>query len=128
MNIVSIALAAVCISVIVLSLRQIKPEIAQLVSIGAAVLLFACVLPYITEAIQQMKQFSHISSMGGRFIEPIIKITGIAYITNLGAELCSDAGETALAGRVEMAGKILICVLTIPIAREAFMKITGILQ
>ena len=128
MNIASISIAAVCISIIVLSVRKINQEMAQLISIGAVILLFAAILPYITQAVSQIKQFSVISSMGGRYIEPIIKITGIAYITNLGAELCSDAGESALASRVEMAGKIAICILTIPIAREAFTKITEILQ
>ena len=128
MNIVSISLAAVCISVIVLSIKQIKPDMAQMISIAGAFLLFIAILPYITEAINSIKQFSSISTLGGRYIEPILKITGIAYITNLGAELCADAGEKALAGKVELAGKIAICTLTIPIAREAFTKIMGILR
>lgn len=128
MNITSICIAAVCISVIILSVRQIKPEIAHIISIGAAVLLFLSIIPYINEIISTIKQFSYISASSSRYFEPIIKITGIAYITNLSSQICSDAGETALASRVEMAGKVAICMLTIPIAREAFTKITGILQ
>lgn len=128
MNIISISLLAVCISVIILSVRQIKPDMAHVMSIASSVLLFLAVVPYINEAIIEIKQFSHITFSSAKYLEPIIKITGIAYITNLSSQICADAGETALASRVELAGKVAICMLTIPIAREAFTKITGIIQ
>ncbi|MBR1969703.1 MAG: stage III sporulation protein AD [Clostridia bacterium] len=128
MNIISICALAVCISVLILSVRQIKPDMAHVLSIASAILLFLAVIPYINEAISQIKEFSHINIGSAKYLEPIIKITGIAYITNISSQLCADAGETALASRVEMAGKVAICMLTIPIAREAFTKITGILQ
>ena len=128
MNIISISLLGVCISVIILSVRQIKPDMAHIMSIAAVILLFLAVVPYINEAIREIREFSHITLSSAKYLEPIIKITGIAYVTNLSAQICADAGETALASRVEMAGKIAICMLTIPIAREAFTKITGIIQ
>ena len=128
MNIISISLLGVCISVIILSVQQIKPDMAHVMSIAASILLFLAVVPYINEAISEIKQFSHITLSSAKYLEPIIKITGIAYITNLSSQICADAGETALASRVEMAGKVAICMLTIPIAREAFTKITGIIQ
>jgi len=69
-----------------------------------------------------------LSPSGSNYITPILKITGIAYISQIGCDLCSDAGETALAGRVEMAGKLAICTVSLPIAREAFMSIIEILN
>ena len=75
-----------------------------------------------------MQEFASYSKSGGRYIEPILKITGVAYISQIGAQLCEDSGEKTLAGRVETAGKIAICVIAIPIAREAFVKIIGILS
>ena len=128
MNIISISLLAVCLSVIILSVRQIKPDMAHIMSIAAAILLFLAVVPYINEAIRNIREFSHITLSSAKYLEPIIKITGIASVTNLSSQICADAGETALASRVEMAGKVAICMLTIPIAREAFTKITGIIQ
>ena len=128
MNILSISLLAVCICVIILSVRQIKPDMAHVMSIASTILLFLAIVPYINEAIREIKQFSNITLSSAKYLEPIIKITGIAYVTNLSSQICADAGETALASRVEMAGKVAICMLTIPIAREAFTKITGIIQ
>ena len=127
MNIVSICGAALCVSVLILSVRQIKPEMAHVISIASAILLFLAVVPYINEAIREIRQFSHLNFSSARYLEPIVKITGIAYVTNISSQLCADAGETALASRVEMTGKVAICMLTIPIAREAFSKITEII-
>ena len=128
MNIVTIVSLAVCISVLAMCVKEIKPEVGQLISIAASVVLVAFILPYATDVIEAVKEFSQYSKAGAEFIGPILKITGIAYITQIGSELCIDANEKALASRVEMAGKIAICILTVPIAREAFVRIIGIIK
>ena len=122
-----IAAGAVCISIIALSVKNMNREIGQMITITAVLAVLAAVIPYIVKVIASIKELSSYSSMGERYLEPILKITGIAYISQIGAELCSDSGEKALASRVEMAGKIAIGAITIPIAREAFEKIIGIL-
>ena len=127
MNMLGIAAGAVCISIIALSVKNMNREIGQMITITAVLAVLAAVIPYIVKVIASIKELSSYSSMGERYLEPILKITGIAYISQIGAELCSDSGEKALASRVEMAGKIAIGAITIPIAREAFEKIIGIL-
>lgn len=128
MNVSSLSAAAVCASVLILCLRRIRPDIAQALAVAASVMLFAAVLPYCAEAVRSIKDFAVLGAAGGKYVAPIMKITGIAYISQLSAELCADAGENALAARVEMAGKIAICIITLPIAKEVFIKITGILN
>lgn len=128
MNIFSIAAAAVCISVLALFVKSMRPEMGQLITIASAVVITAVLIPYIIKVVSSMQEFASYSKSGGRYIEPILKITGIAYISQIGAQLCEDSGEKTLAGRVETAGKIAICVIAIPIAREAFVKIIGILS
>lgn len=127
MNMYSIAAAAVCISVVALSVKNMKAEIGQLISVAAVVMVVAAVVPYVIKVVSSMQEFAALSSTGEKYLEPILKITGIAYISQIGAELCADSGEKALAGRVETAGKIAICTIAIPIAKEAFVKIIGIL-
>jgi stage III sporulation protein AD len=45
----------------------------------------------------------------------VLKITGIAYIAEFGAEVCKDAGEGSIASKIELAGKVTIIVLAVPI-------------
>lgn len=127
MNIFSVAAAAVCISIIALSVKAIKPEMGQLITVASVVVIIISFIPYIVKVIDAMQEFATYSKSGEKYIEPILKITGIAYISQIGAELCEDSGEKTLSGRVEAAGKIAICVIAIPVAKEAFVKIMGIL-
>ena len=128
MNILQISAICVCVSVLALSVKNMNGEIGQMISIAATVMVMLALLPYITAIISEIYEFAELSPSGERFLVPIIKITGIAYISTIGAELCSDNGEKALASRVESAGKIAVAVLSLPLAREAFAKIMGILS
>ncbi len=127
MNIIAITLGAVCISVVALSIKNMKSEMGHLITLMAVVIIMAALVPYIMKVVTSIKELSTYSAMGEKYLEPILKITGISYISQIGSELCEDSGEKAIASRVEMAGKIAIGVITIPIAKEAFEKIIGIL-
>ena len=127
MNIFAITAAAVCVSVIALSVKNMKSDMGQLITLMAVIVMVGALIPYVIKVVVSIKELASYSSMGEKYLEPILKITGIAYISRIGAELCEDSGEKALAARVETAGKIAIGVITVPIAREAFSKIMGIL-
>lgn len=128
MNILQIAAVSVCVSVLALAVKNMKSEMGQLISIAATVLVMMAVIPYITAITVTMREFARLSELGEKFLTPILKITGIAYISQIGSELCADSGEKALAARVEAAGKIAVTVIALPIAKEAFLKIMGILS
>ena len=123
----AIAVGAVCISVVALCVKNMNGEMGHIITLAAVVVITLAVIPYVKKTVVSIKEISDYSAMGEKYLEPVLKITGIAYITQIGAELCSDSGEKALASRVEMAGKIAIGAITIPIAREAFEKIMGML-
>lgn len=127
MSILQIAAACVCISVLALAVKNIRSEIGILITVAAVVAVTAAIIPYIVKIISSMSEFSAYSSLGNTYLVPVLKITGIAYIAQMGKELCEDCGEKALAGRVEAAGKIAISVIALPIAKEAFVKIMEIL-
>ena len=127
MNILQLTSVCVCITVLILMLKNMKGEMGQLLSIAATVMVMAVILPYISVIISAMRELSELGNLGEKYLSPIIKITGIAYISQIGSELCADSGEKALAKRVESAGKIAITVIALPVAKEAFIKIMGIL-
>lgn len=128
MNIYAIAASALCASFLAISIKKISPELSHIISFAACVMIFLAVLPSVSEIVRVIREFSELYSGGIKYMTPIFKITAIAYISQMAAELCEDAGEKALSGRVEMAGKIAICFVTLPIAREAFITIAGILK
>ena len=48
-------------------------------------------------------------------IEIVLKIIGISYICQFAADICKDAGEASIAGKIELGGKIIIISLSMPI-------------
>ena len=45
----------------------------------------------------------------------LIKIMGVAYVAEYGAQICKDAGENSLGSKVELAGKLTILSLSVPV-------------
>ena len=127
MNIAGITAAGVCICVLILAVKNIRSDIGQVISIVATVVICTAVIPFIITIISTMQDFAELSRAGGEVLTPVLKITGIAYISQIGADLCADSGESSLAKRIEAAGKIGITVIALPLAKDAFMKIMEIL-
>ena len=61
------------------------------------------------------------------FFPVLLKMTGIAYLIEFTASSCKDAGETAIASKVELAGRILIMAMSIPILTTLLETISQLL-
>ena len=56
----------------------------------------------------------------------MLKITGIAYLSQFGMQICADAGEGAIAAKIELAGKILIMTVSAPILLAVLDVVMGL--
>lgn len=113
MQIVGLALVA---TIITIFLKQTNsPVNALMVSVIAGVIIFIIVLKDIAYVLNALEGLAVKAQVNQLYLTTILKIIGIAYIAEFGAQVCRDAGETAIATRVEFAGKILVLVLAIPI-------------
>lgn len=126
MSLVAVCALAVCTSMVAIYLRELRPEMARLLSLAAGVVIMAAIVPMAAEFVAGVSEFAAISRPLDEFIRPLLKITAIAYIAQFAAELCRDAGEGALAGRVELAGKTVITLMSFPIIRQVFMSLMRI--
>ena len=128
MSVAGICALGVCAAVIALYLRELRPEMARLFALGAGVVIMGLAVPMAAEFVSGIKVFGAMSSVTADFLGPLLKITGIAYIAQFAAELCRDAGESALAGRVEFAGKTAIALMSFPIIREVFISLMNVMS
>ena len=58
---------------------------------------------------------------------PLLKTTGIAVVTRVGADLCRDAGESAVASAVEMAGAMGALLAVLPLMQAAWEVLRSLL-
>lgn len=115
MEIVQIVGLALVATVLVVVLRQLRPEAALLLSVAAGVVLFLLVVDKVAAVVGAMRELAGRAGVNAIYLGLILKIVGIAYVAEFGAQVCRDAGEGALAAKVELAGKILVLVLAVPV-------------
>ncbi|MBO8137303.1 MAG: stage III sporulation protein AD [Desulfotomaculum sp.] len=123
MQIIGIALVTTILAGIV---KFGRSEIGVLLSLTAGLIIFFLVLSQISSVFQVLKDLANRANVSMAYLGTILKIVGIAYIADFGAQICRDAGEGALAAKVEFAAKILVLVLAVPIivaVLQALLKI-----
>lgn len=126
MEIVQIIGLAIVVTVIGTVLRQIKPEMAIQLSILAGVAIFLLIMDKIRIIIDLMQKLADQANISSYYLFIILKVVGVAYLAEFGCQICKDAGENALATKVEIAAKIFVVILAIPIIvaiMESMMKL-----
>jgi len=66
------------------------------------------------------------TAINNEFLKLLIKITGIAFLTEFAVSICKDAGESAIASKIDIGGKVIIVSMSIPIIAglmETILKI-----
>lgn len=115
MEIVQIVIFAIIASILFIVLKDLHGSTAFLIILIAGIAIFLTVIKELGTIFQLLQSLGQKASIDNMYIETILKIIGIAYITELGANITKDAGLGAVASKVELAGKIFILVLAIPI-------------
>jgi stage III sporulation protein AD len=128
MNIAQVVAVGVLSAVLALTVKKQSPEIALMITITASVLIFFMVLPMLAEAMGIMRRVGELLEGGGqRYISLAVKVMGVAYLAELGASVCQDAGESAIASKIELASRVTIMVLATPVILDLVNLILGLM-
>ncbi len=100
---------------IIVVLKSQKPELGLWVTLAAGTFLFLMGAGRLSAVIDLLRNYADRSGIDSTYVTTLLKIIGIAYIAEFGAEICKDAGESAIASKIELAGKVMIIVLAMPI-------------
>lgn len=123
-QIVGLGLAATILTVM---LRGKSPQIAFLLALLVGVFIFIFLLDKIALVISMLERLSVQAGVEMIFLQTILKIIGIAYIAEFAAQIAKDSGEGAIASKIELAGKILILVLALPIVQRVVETVLNLL-
>lgn len=106
---------ALIVTVFCVVLKQIRPEIALQLSILAGAAVFILILSKIKVIVDLLQTLADQANISSYYLLIVLKIVGVAYLAEFGAQICRDAGEGALATKIELAAKVGVIVLAIPI-------------
>jgi len=112
-QIVGIGLAA---TFVILLLNQFKMNNFTLaITVFISCVLFLFLLDKVQFLLEQIQKLANQASIKNVYVETLLKIIGIAYIAEFGVQITKDAGQGAIASKIELGGKVLILVLAVPI-------------
>lgn len=123
-KIIGIGLLALIIAMI---LRQYKPEFVIYISLIAGAIILFLIINKLSGIITLLTNLSTKISNGNEFIEILIKITGIAFLTEFAVSICKDSGESAIANKIDLGGKVIIISISIPIISALLENLISIL-
>ncbi len=115
MDIVQIVGFGFISTVLIIVLRQHNQELALLLSMAVGIMIFLHLIAPIQSVFTVLEELTYQADLDLAYIDTLLKIVGIAYITEFGAQVCQDAGEGAIGKKIELAGKIAIMMLAVPL-------------
>ena len=124
-NIIGIAIIS---SVLYLLVKKYSPEYGILVEIAAVIFVIWAVFPYLCDVIDFYTDSVKKTGIDNDYVLLLLKVAGIATITQFSADICNDSGENALASKIEFAGKTLIIAVSLPMVKALLIFATGLIK
>lgn len=115
MEIIQIVGLGFIVTMLAMIIKRERPELAVQLSLALAVIIFLLILTKIGAVLSMFRDLAEKANISMLYLNTLLKIIGIAYITEFGSQICRDAGEGAIAGKIEFAGKVMVMVMAIPI-------------
>lgn len=101
--------------IIIILLKQYKPEFAIYISLLTGALILLLLMDQLTGIINLIQSIAGKANINSQFLALLIKITGIAFLSEFAVSICRDSGEGTIASKIELGSKIVIISMSIPI-------------
>lgn len=118
MDIFKILGVAIISTVICILLSQYKPEYAMVVSLACGIVLFSMIIVSLLPAFKTMSDLMNRAQISTEYTKAIVKTLGVCYVTQLASDSCKDAGQSAIASKVELSGKVFIVIISLPLFED----------
>lgn len=128
MEIVKIIIIGVITCVACVILKQFKPELVILASVSGGILIVISLVNYLGQIVASLSTIVNKTGVNVKLFSSVLKIVGVGYITEFGANICFDTGNSSVADKILLAGKVIILCLSLPIISSMLNTIMGIIK
>ena len=102
--------ALVCVVI-----NQYKPEYTVLAAIATGLVILLLLMPGLSSILEYINDISLIGKIDLSFGKTIVKALGICIVTQLASDTCRDCGQSSIASKIELGGKVSVLAVSIPI-------------
>lgn len=121
---IKIFVFSVISAVVFIVIKKYAPEFSLLAEVFAVTALLIFIMPKLINLLNFSQSFMDTVGVNRDYFGALIKITGIALLTQFASDICKDSSQSALASQVEFAGKILILVCAVPIFKALMQTVS----
>lgn len=114
-EIIKVIAVGIIAIIIVIIIKQYKPEFAIYVSLITGAIILYLIFGELQGIINLLQNISNKAGVSSQFLSLLLKITGVAFLTEFAINICKDAGEGAIASKIEIGSKVIIVSMSIPI-------------
>lgn len=125
LKIVALALTGVLLAAL---MKSVNKEISIYIILATVIILFLTIIDRLADIFLFLEGIYDNVTYGRTFFPLILKVLAVAYITDFTAQLCKDAGEATIGSKVELAGKVIIFYLAMPILTAILELIGSLLE
>ena len=124
------ALIPLCLMALflILLLKKERPEYSYFISLVVGALLLLCSVKELEPILGTIKSFFQKTNLPIGYIEVLFKALGICYLTELGSEICKDAGENAISTKLELAGKLSVIAVSLPLFNDVLSAVVSLIR
>ncbi len=108
-------------------LRDEQPAWAVLVAIAFVAVIVLGLIPQFTNAFGALTALAREAQVSSLYLNPVLKTIGVAYLTSFGVQISREAGEEAISSVIELAGKLVILLIALPLLQAILYTLFGIL-
>lgn len=126
MNATQFAGFAVCAAAMALVMRRFRPEGATVLVIAAGTLAGIMILPQLGQIVSGISELASTGGVQESYMTQLLKVGGVSLLMDFAAQTCRDAGEDGLAIKTELAGRVMLIALALPVMRTLLEQIIAL--
>lgn len=124
--IVTLAFCAVLFSVFLKDSKM--PILALLVPLAAGLIILLQLIPLVISVFREVRGMTRGVDLSLDYVPLLLKVVAVAYVGEFAGELCRDAGENGLAKKVELAVKVIIMLMALPLLKAILKAALSLLK
>ena len=127
MNIFAFIGSAIVMCVMIITVGQLKPELSLLLAIACGIVMTVFLLGFVSPVIDEISLIASSGGIDSDMIAVVIKSFGICVAVQTASDLCRDSGQTAIAGKLELGGRLALLIVAMPLFRRLLDLALGII-
>ncbi|MGN1223267.1 MAG: SpoIIIAC/SpoIIIAD family protein [Christensenellales bacterium] len=128
MEILKIILIGLVTCVASVLLKQLKPELSILVTLAGGLVILVMIVEHLSTILGAFLGIVNKTNVNTKLFSNVLKIVGVGYLTEFGANICVDSGNSSIADKVMLGGKIIILCFALPIVSNMLEVILGLIK